>query len=1037
MADVQAPQEGRSSAPGEFERGIAAVLYTDIDDSTGLWERHPDAMPRAIARHNALITSVVEANAGRVIKNLGDGFLALFEEPQEAVDAATAIEDALRETDWHLGTDSIRVRVAIDLGVIERRDGDIAGPAANRCSRMLEVAHGGQVLISDEVARGVEFRHPLTDLGEFPLRGVEAPVGLHRIEMSGDTGSPTVTPGWIGPTGVRSTMRGYDLRGEIGSGAAGVVYRAFQRSVGREVAIKLIKPEFANDRRFVTRFETEAQYIARLEHPHIVSLYDYWRDPDGAYLVMRWLRGGSLRDALENGPWDERATVRLLQQIGSALSYAHRHNVVHRDLRPSNVLLDEEGNGYLSDFGIASRPITVDGLSASSSPGYRSPEETAGGPLTEASDQYCLALLAYELLTGRTPDLPFEAHMEEVATTLIEQAITRATAADPSDRFPDVESFLAALEPSAIEERIVAEVSRDPFKGLRPFLESDAADFAGRDEVVEKLIDGVGRHRLVTVVGGSGSGKSSAVRAGLVPALRSGSLPGSHRWLITDMYPGSRPFDEVAMALLSVATEPFPDLVRRLRQDPAELRTAVKRITPADSELVLVIDQFEELFTLCDEATQRDFVEALVGLVSDGEARARVVLTLRADFYDRPLGFSQFAPLLDRGLVTIGASSAQELTKAITEPSENVGLVVEPALVELIVGQVVDQPGGLPLLQYTLSELFERRDHNRLTIDAFHDIGGVTGALASRADALYSGLDADDRSAVEQVFLRLVSLDDTGEPTRRRVLATELGESDAVQAVLDTYGASRLLTFDRDPVTRDPTVEVAHEALLQGWPRLADWIDRRRDDLITHRRFTLALGEWDNRDRDPAYLLSGPRLAHFETWADDTHLTLTDSERAFLTSSRAEENLLQTRRQRVRRLITAGFAIIALVASLFAVVALVQRNRAEENELAAEQARIEAEANAAEALRQQQIAERQQGIAEDTKAEAETQRDLARSRELAAAAISTIDEDPQLSILLALEAADMADPPPASIEALHEAVQSQQLIWEFEIPGPS
>src|SRR5829696_5096963 len=163
------------------------------------------------------------------------------------------------------------------------------------------------------------------------------------------------------PKGRRSTMepvlpqnlKGYEMRERIGAGGFGAVYRAYQTTVGREVAIKIILPGLANQPEFIRRFEGEAQLIARLEHPHITPLYDYWRDPEGAYLVMRWLRGGSLRDALQNGPFEPRAAALLLDQIAGALSLAHRNHVIHRDIKPGNILLDEDGNAYLTDFGIA------------------------------------------------------------------------------------------------------------------------------------------------------------------------------------------------------------------------------------------------------------------------------------------------------------------------------------------------------------------------------------------------------------------------------------------------------------------------------------------------------------------------------------------------------------------------------------------------------------------------------------------------------------------------------------------------------------
>src|SRR5689334_19915800 len=156
------------------------------------------------------------------------------------------------------------------------------------------------------------------------------------------------------------TVKGYELRECLGQGGFGAVYRAFQLLLGRDVAVKVIRPEFANHPDFIRRFETEAQVVARLEHPHIVPLYDYWREPSGAYLVMRYIRGGSLQTALHAGPWSLERSTGLLEQVGAALAFAHRHGVVHRDLKPANILLDDEGNAYLADFGIAKDLLVAD-----------------------------------------------------------------------------------------------------------------------------------------------------------------------------------------------------------------------------------------------------------------------------------------------------------------------------------------------------------------------------------------------------------------------------------------------------------------------------------------------------------------------------------------------------------------------------------------------------------------------------------------------------------------------------------------------------
>ena len=203
-------------------------------------------------------------------------------------------------------------------------------------------------------------------------------------------------------------IKGYELHERLGAGGFGAVYRAHQTTVNREVAIKIILPGFAAQPDFIRRFEIEAQLIARLEHLHITPLYDYWRDVDGAYLVMRYLRGGSLRDALEDGGFALETTGLLLDQISSALALAHRQTVIHRDLKPGNILLDEEGNFYLADFGIAkdTSQLTEELTAADAVVGsldYLSPEQARSEPVTPRTDIYSLGVVLYEVLTGQHP----------------------------------------------------------------------------------------------------------------------------------------------------------------------------------------------------------------------------------------------------------------------------------------------------------------------------------------------------------------------------------------------------------------------------------------------------------------------------------------------------------------------------------------------------------------------------------------------------------------------------------------------------------
>jgi WD40 repeat protein/DNA-binding SARP family transcriptional activator len=989
---------------------MLAFLLTDIEGSSVRWEAQTEAMSSAVARHDRIVLAAAEAAGGRLLKRVGDGVDFVFADTGAAVAAASEIHRDLASIEWG-ELAPLRVRMAIDSGEVEARGADYFGPVLNRAGRMLAAAHGGQVLLSADAHAALAASSEgwqAKALGEFRLKGIGAPQHVFQLLVDGlptdfpplriDRPPPALLPGAFG-----RSVRGYELREQVGGGDLGVVYRAYQPSVGREVAVKAIRPELVNQPSFVRGFEAEAQVVAQLEHPHFVPLYDYWRDPEGAYLVMRWLRGGSLRQALDRGPWNLEPASRLLSQVAGALAYAHRQGVVHGKVKPTNVLLDEEGNAYLTDFGIASRAAdAVKGRPVTSSPAYISPEELAGEPLTPHSDTYCLGLLTFELLTGQPP--PLDGPLPPVCSILpelppaLDEIVGRATASDPSERYESVDRFVAAFDAAIGDAAPAAETFtpvENPYKGLRAFGEADAADFFGRDALVGELMRALVNRRLVAVVGPSGIGKSSVVKAGLVPSLRSGALPGSEEWLVTDMFPGSYPYEELAAGLLRVAVERPEDLVEELARDELGIRRIVKRILPAGSKLLLVVDQFEELFTLTAEDMRRRFLAGLTALAADPRSLVRVLVTLRADFFDHPLLYPEFGELLRAGVVAVAAPSEDELAEAIERPARRVGVRYEGGLVSQIVADVRDQPGALPLLQYALTELFAARASDTLTLEGYVATGGVVGALGRRAEDLYARLRPPAQGACRQIFLRLVGADPTAHDTRRRVRRSELRQleldPDAVEEVLASYGEHRLLTFDREPLTRTPTVEVAHEAILSQWERLHAWIEERRGDLLLHRRLIDAVAEWQDTGRDPEYLPREGRLAQFEAWADATDLALTADEREFLAEARAAADAAARRRARRRRTTLAGFAVLAAAASVLAAFALVLRG----------QARDDAR--------------------------------LATARQLAAAAEANLEVDPERSILLAIEAAETSRRHdgtvlPEAEQALHAALATSRVL---------
>ena len=592
-------------------------------------------------------------------------------------------------------------------------------------------------------------------------------------------------------------VRGYEVRERLGRGRLGVVYRAYQPIMGREVALEVADPDLAASAEFARRFEADAALIAQLEHPHIVPLYDYWREPGGAFVVSRLMRGGSLDGALLRGTWHLEAVTTLIEQIGSALGVALRHGVVHGRLESGCIMLDEEGNAYLSNFLIG----TGAGLEDS--------RELWGHTDDPRRDVRGLAHIALRALSAEG-DMAAGEELNSIDAELLD---VLRTAIDPpvdggyADSVAFVEAFLGAAASLGSATALRGpKVLSNPYKGLRSFGEADADDFFGREALtgamVARISQPAAHHRFLAVIGPSGSGKSSAVRAGLVPALRKGALPGSADWFIVEMLPGSNPWEELEAALLRIAVNPPTSLLDQLTSDVLGLHRAVKRVLPgSDAELVLVIDQFEELFTLVDnEETRWQFIDALVAAAEAPNSQLRLVITLRADFYDRPLRHVGLSGMVTDRMETVRPLTPEELDRAIAGPAERVGLEFETGLEARIAADVADQPGALPLLQYTLTELFDRRDGATVTLDGYQQLGGVHGALALRAEELYASLGSAAQAAARQLFLRMVALGEGTGDTRRRVLRGELtaieGQRSGVEAVLDTFGRHRLLSFD-------------------------------------------------------------------------------------------------------------------------------------------------------------------------------------------------------------------------------------------------
>ncbi len=560
----------------------------------------------------------------------------------------------------------------------------------------------------------------------------------------------------------------------------------------------------------------------------------------------------------------------------------------------------------------------------------------------------------------------------------------------------------------------------NPFKGLEAFQQTDSRFFYGREELVRKALNNLQRirgPRFLAIVGASGSGKSSLVRAGVIPQLRAGKLPKSETWRFAILTPGSDPLEALATRLSPLLGDDFhtEDITARLRVDPVSLNAyadLVLQDAPPDVRLVLVVDQFEEVFTRAGEYERQAFIDLLYDAATSLDGRVQIIITMRADFFDRLGRYPSWAELFEQdNLLIVTEMTTANLLRSIEGPANAVGLIYADGLVDRILEDVRRQPGSLPLLQYALNALYERREGRYLTMSAYEAIGGVQQALAGHAEEVYQQLNAAQQDIMRRVLLRLVEVNENGEATRRKVAREDLNfrgvAQNAVQEIISlmTAAQSRLLVASREikpsddaPDTPPVTwLEVSHEALIREWSRFRGWIDDNLEELRFGSELLKAATDWTLANRDVAYLLVGNRLTRAELWLQDADSN--DLQEDFIQASIEErsrrdadrqqqlerEIMLQRRAANRLRAFAVVLVIFLIVAVGLTFVAISERQRAEDNALVAAENQRLAELNALES----------------------------RSFALAASGERALsDGDRELAVALAVEAALITDEPP-------------------------
>jgi len=559
---------------------------------------------------------------------------------------------------------------------------------------------------------------------------------------------------------------------------------------------------------------------------------------------------------------------------------------------------------------------------------------------------------------------------------------------------------------------------RCPYKGLDVFEEEDAELFFGREKSVEDLLSRVKDSRTVFITGPSGSGKSSLVRAGLIPALKQGAIKNSERWLYETMKPGRDPIGELARVASSLANSTNAEDEIRAKAMTDETIFArwceIALKEGRDKRVVLFIDQFEEVFTQISREEERAaFLNLLTGAATVEDGRVVILFSMRSDFVSNCATYPQVNALLNQQFVQIGAMQPHELVSAMAQPALRVGLRIDPDLIAQIINDMKGEPGALPLMQFTLKDLFDAGQAKggviSLTLNDYLQHGGIQKSLERHADAAFAKLGANEQELARSIFSGLIEIGRGTQDTKRTALFEELvpahAKAEDVQTIVGKLADARLITTD-EAAGKD-TVTISHEKLIDAWPWLKKLVNENRDVIALQNEIAEDAKEWEEHKRDASYLYSGGRLANIWEQVQRQKLALGQLAQEFVKAGRR-------RQQRTRAALISMVSLVLIAAILASVVF---QNQAQTN--------IEI-ANTAQAA--STYAVQQQEIAQANAEKAIIQANISRARELTVQSIEVREKNFQLSLLLGIEAFQHANIARTRDNLLNTTIANPQLL---------
>jgi formylglycine-generating enzyme required for sulfatase activity len=730
------------------------------------------------------------------------------------------------------------------------------------------------------------------------------------------------------------TVGRYQVRRLLGEGGMGQVYLARDVVLGRSVALKIVGPSKGGG--FQTeRFLHEARAIAKLNHPHVVQLYDFGEYKSSVFLALEYVEGDTLRDRAENGPLGLDEVLRHARAIAEGLSHAHAAGVYHCDLKPSNVMVGKDGRVRVVDFGIAQTGENA-ASTLSGTPDWMAPEQWIGAPVTDRTDSWALGIVTAQLLTGAHPlgDDPqqrrdavrdpgrvatWKTDRHDVPAAVVE-LIIRSLEREPTLR-PSAAEWARILDTVIVDGRIDAVVEDGPYRGLAAFDEQHARFYFGRELEIDAFLERLRDTPNLPIVGPSGAGKSSFLHAGVIPRLRA-----REPWTVVAFRPGADPAGALARhVMLAIGDErraasrpsetQLKAQVQAFRAELLETPTllAARLATIANmrgGRVLLAVDQLEEAFTQgASDIERQHFLQMLLSAADDPLDPVRVVVTVRDDFVGKLAGL--------RSLFVVKKLGVDDVRRTITGPLARYDYQFDDATIvdDLIAEVGTAEAANLPLLQFACRTLWDGRDvaGRRLLRATYREMGGLAGALARHADHALAELSPDEYRTAHQLLLRLV----VG-TTRRSVARDQLvsGAGPEADAVLDRLLAARLLVQRNQGDGDAPIIEIAHESLVQTWTQLARWLDESREERRLLEEFQDAAKLWERRGKRSEDTWSEKDLSAARHRVEQLELALPQLIQEFFAAG-------DQRHQAARRLKRIRYGITLAVAVSVAVPAFV------------------------------------------------------------------------------------------------------------------